>query len=77
LNLLNGADTALFKFMEIKITPFLAKLILKFNPSRKVLVMCKGCGEDYDNFTELVRGDDKYLDFFDKETYPEYQLWTL
>lgn len=37
--------------------------------------MCRGYGEDLDNFTELVWEDDKYLDFSDHETYPQFQLW--
>ena len=61
--------------MAIKISPLLAKTFLRFNPFRKVLVVCKGYNEDYDNFTELVWEDDKDLDFSDKETYPEFQLW--
>lgn len=61
--------------MEIKIPPFLAKLILRFNPFRRILVMCKGYSEDYKNFTELVWEDDKNLDFYDQKTYPEFQLW--
>jgi len=61
--------------MEIKISPFLAKLILQLNLFCRVLVMCKGYGEDYENFTELVWEDDKYLDFYDQKTYPEFQLW--
>ena len=63
--------------MEISLSPFLAKLILRLNPFRRVLVMCKGYSEDYENFTELVWGDDKNLDFYDRETYPEFQLWWL
>ena len=39
--------------------------------------MCKGYSEDYENFTELVWGDDKNLDFYDYETYPEFQLWLI
>ncbi|OHB20983.1 MAG: hypothetical protein A2666_00530 [Parcubacteria group bacterium RIFCSPHIGHO2_01_FULL_47_10b] len=61
--------------MEIPITPFLAKLILCLNPFHRMLVMCKGYNEDYENFTELVWQDDKNLDFYDKVTYPEFQLW--
>ena len=61
--------------MEIPLSPFFAKIILRFNPFNRVLVMCKGYSEDYENFTELVWKDDKYLDFYDKETYPEIQLW--
>ncbi len=63
--------------MEILLSPFLAKNILRFNLFRRVFVMCKGYNEDYKNFTELVWEDDKYLDFYDKETYPEFQLWII
>lgn len=62
---------------EIPLTPFFAKLILRLNPFRLVFVMCKGYSEDYENFTELVWEDDKYLDFYDKKIYPEFQLWIL
>ena len=61
--------------MEIPLSPFFAKLILRLNPFRHVLVMCKGYSEDYENFTELVWKDDKYLNFNDRETYPQFQLW--
>jgi hypothetical protein len=63
--------------MSITINPFLARVILKFNPFRRIFVMCKGYGEDYDNFTELVWEDDKELDFYDKDSYPQFQLWFL
>ena len=63
--------------MEITITPFVAKLILKFNSFKKVLIMCRGYSEDYDNFTELVWEDDKYLDFFDNKSYPQFQISVL
>ncbi len=61
--------------MAITINPFLAKIILRFNPFRRILVMCKGYSEDYDNFTELVWKDDNDLEFYDKEMYPQFQLW--
>lgn len=63
--------------MEIPLSPFFAKLILKFNTFKHILVVCKGYNEDYENFTELVRRDDNDLDFFDKEYYPEIRLWIL
>ena len=63
--------------MEITLSPFFAKLILRLNPFRHLLVMCKGYSEDYENFTELVWEDDKDLDFYDRETYPEFQLWLI
>jgi hypothetical protein len=63
--------------MEINVSPFLAKIILWFNPFRRLFVVCKGYSEDYENFTELVWEDDKYLDFYDRETYPQFQLWIM
>ena len=63
--------------MEIPLTPFLAKFILRFNPFNRVLIMCLGYGEDYKEFTELVWEDDKDLDFYDQESYPEFQLWYI
>jgi len=61
--------------MEIKLSPFFAKLILRLNPFNHLLVVCRGYSEDYENLTELVWEDDKHLQFYDKETYPEFQLW--
>jgi len=61
--------------MSINLSPFFAKLILRLNPFCKVLVMCRGYGEDYGMFTELTWQDDKDLDFCDNESYPEFQLW--
>lgn len=64
--------------MEITISPFLAKIILRIIPyslSHRILVMCRGYSEDDKNFTELVWEDDKYLNFYNKEDYPEFQLW--
>lgn len=61
--------------MEITLSPFFAKLILRFNPIPKWIVVCKGYNEDCENFTELVWEDDKFLSFYDRETYPEFQLW--
>ena len=61
--------------MEIQLSPFFAKLILRLNPFNRLLVVCRGYSEDYENLTELVWKDDKHLQFYDKETYPEFQLW--
>lgn len=63
--------------METTISPFLAKIILRFNPFGKLIVVCKGYNEDYENFTELVWEDDKYLDFNDQKSYPQFQLWYI
>ena len=61
--------------MGITIPPIFAKLFLYCNPFVRIKVMCLGYSEDYENFTELVWEDDKDLDFFDKDTYPKFQLW--
>jgi len=61
--------------MGISLTPMQAKIILCINRSSRFLVVCKGYGEDFENFTELVYPDDRHLDFFDQESYPEFQLW--
>lgn len=61
--------------MAVNLSPFLAKIVLKFNPFTRFKVMCRGYSEDLENFTELVREDDKDLDFYDRETYPQFQLW--
>lgn len=61
--------------MAINLSPQFAKIILRFNPFIRLKVMCRGYSEDLENFTELVWQDDKDLDFFDQETYPQFQLW--
>jgi len=61
--------------MLINLSPKLAKIVLRINPFVRLKVMCRGYNEDLRNFTELVWQDDKYLDFEDKETYPQFQLW--
>lgn len=63
--------------MKITISPLLAKIFLRFNPFKKIFVMCRGYNEDFENFTELVWQDDMNLDFYDRETYPEFQLWFI
>lgn len=63
--------------MEILLTPFLAKFILRLNPFNRVLVMCLGYNEDFEEFTELVWEDDKDLDFYDRESYPKFQMWYI
>lgn len=70
-------DTIVLLDMELTISPFLTKLILRLNPFNRVMVMCRGYGEDYVNFTELVWSDDKHLDFYDRKTYPKFQMWLL
>lgn len=63
--------------MQINISPFWAKTILRINPFHRLLVMCKGYNEDYYNFTELVWRDDKDLCFYAREDYPQFQLWVI
>jgi len=61
--------------MVINLLPQMAKIILRINPFTRLKVMCRGYSEDLENFTELVWQDDKDLDFLDRETYPQFQLW--
>lgn len=61
--------------MEFTVSPFWAKLVLRFNPFMRFKVMCLGYSEDYKNFTELVWQDDQDLDFSDTATYLKFQLW--
>ncbi|MFA4830890.1 MAG: hypothetical protein WC618_01790 [Patescibacteria group bacterium] len=61
--------------MAISLLPFLAKIILRLNPFPRLMVVCRGYNEDFENFTELVWEDDKYLDFTNQESYPQFQLW--
>ena len=63
--------------MKITLSPFWAKIILMLNPFKKLLVMCKGYDGDDENFTELIWEDDKYIDFYDKEWYSQFELWLL
>lgn len=61
--------------MEINISPLLAKIILRINFIKKLRVMCRGYSEDLKCFTELVWEDDKNLDFNDRRSYPQFQIW--
>ncbi len=61
--------------IEIPLTPQQARAILKHNTSPAITVMCRGYNEDTEQFTELVWADDADLDFEDRVSYPEFQLW--
>jgi hypothetical protein len=63
--------------VAINLYPLMAKIILRFNPFSKLIVVCRGYNDDLDNFTELVWKDDKYLDFSDRVDYPQFQLWWM
>ena len=39
--------------MEIKLSPFFAKIILFINPFNRLKIMCLGYSEDLKNYTEL------------------------
>lgn len=61
--------------MTFNLSPKMAKIILQFNPFTRLKIMCRGYNEDLKSFTELVWEDDKFLDFDDTKTYPQFQLW--
>lgn len=61
--------------MDININPMFTKFILYLTQfTNKVIVVCKGYNEDYDNYTELVWDDDKDININD---YEDYRLWIL
>jgi len=61
--------------MKVPLSSRCAKLLLRLNPFTRLKVMCLGYNEDFENFTELVWCDDKDLDFYDRISYPKFQLW--
>jgi len=63
--------------MRIILNPLFAKIILRLNPFRKLIVVCKGYDGDDENYTELVWEDDQYIDFYEKELYFDFELWSL
>ena len=63
--------------MDIRLSSYFAKSLLRLINNKHLIVVCKGYNEDYDNYTELVWADDRYLDFYDKDSYPEFRLWSI
>lgn len=62
--------------MAIRVPAFLARFALWIQQfTGGYLVVCRGYNEDDVNFTELVWEDDKDLDFCDRQSYPEFQIW--
>jgi hypothetical protein len=70
--------------VAIPLTTSLAKIILRFHGvagrlsstiACRSLVVCRGYNEDDENFTELVWKDDQDLNFYDKDSYSDFQLW--
>ncbi len=64
-----------FEWTSGPLTPDEARAALQSNQDPNALVMCRGYGDDDENFTELVWDDDFELDFRDSISYPEFQLW--
>ncbi|MGX7687433.1 hypothetical protein ACWA1C_09740 [Flectobacillus roseus] len=46
--------------------------ILRF---KKVLLVCKGYGEDYELFTELTWEDDRDLNLKNDTQYEDFRIW--
>lgn len=64
--------------MEIKINKYCVRFLLYlsyFLPQNKVLMVCKGYGEDYELFTQLNWEEDNELDFVNDKQYEDFQLW--
>lgn len=75
LKLLNNL---MLNIMEIKINKYCVRFllyILRLLPENKILVVCKGYGEDYELFTQLNWEEDNDLDFVSDNQYCDFQLW--
>ena len=65
--------------MTIKLNKNLVKGILyltKIFPENKVLIMCKGYGDDHEFYTQLSWNEDSDLDFVTDNQYYDFELWT-
>ena len=64
--------------MEIKINRLFAKpilFVLNVFRCKRILLVCKGYGEDYELYTKLCWEEDKELDLLRDKTYQDYKLW--
>ncbi len=66
------------KVMEIKVSRILVKpILILFNilGIQKIILVCKGYGEDYELFTGLSWEEDKELDFVNDTQYEDFRIW--
>ena len=49
--------------------------LFKIFGCQKILLVCKGYGEDYELFTELCWEEDKELDFKNSTQYQDFRIW--
>ena len=64
--------------MTIRVNRFLVNPILylsHFLPSKIILIVCKGYGDDNEYFTELYWREDKGIDFSSDSQYYDFQIW--
>ncbi len=64
--------------MEIKVSRSFAKpilLLFKILGCQKMLLVCKGYGEDYESYTELCWEEDKELNFKNDNQYQDFRIW--
>lgn len=65
--------------MTVKLDKNLVKGVLflaQIFPENKVLVMCKGYGDDHELYTQLSWDEDNNLDFATDNQYYDFELWT-
>jgi hypothetical protein len=63
--------------MIIRIPRIFVKLVLYFTSffnDNKIILVCKGYNEDYENYTGLYFEEDKEINSFD-DIYEDFQLW--
>jgi len=64
--------------MEINVNRILVKPILfliKMISCQKIILVCKGYGEDYELYTELSWEEDSELDFKNDTQYQDFRIW--
>lgn len=65
--------------MDLKISRSFVKpilFLLNILNCQKMLIVCKGYGEDYESYTELCWEEDKELDFKNDIQYQDFRIWT-
>lgn len=61
--------------MQISLHRRIARSVLWLRTEPIARVMCRGYNQEFNEFTELIWKDDSDLEFWDKNSYPEFQLW--
>ena len=64
--------------VEIKIPRLLSKIVLwttSFANDNYLVLVCKGYGDDYENYTGLYWDEDRAIDLIRDAVYEDFRLW--